>query len=226
MEKIGVLVAVNKEFEAFINSFSDYEILNYKNIKVYVLKLKEKKIYFVKSGYGIIDSSAMTQFLISVLNVEVVLNYGVVGALEESLKVNDLLIVKDVIHYDYDVSEIDNILKHQYIEFDNQYMPTSNKLILKALNINPNLKLVRCASGDKFISSLEFKNYLHNEFSASICDMESASIVRICFKNNIPCFLVKCISDTLNGDGKDYLINVKKSSEVAFDFLIKFIETL
>ncbi len=224
MKKIGIIVAVKDEFDSFLkdNSF-EIQRINTTCFEVDKTIINGNEIYVLRSGYGEIDASAGTQFLISVFGVECVLNYGVVGALKPCLKVQDLFLVEKVVHYDFDASSIDGTRVGEYLDIQDVYMKTSAYLNQKVIELMPTISPVICASGDKFIDDTSFKKKLVDEFDASICDMESAAITRICFKNKVPCLAIKCISDTLEGTGKDYLENVSASSKKAFDLLKKLL---
>lgn len=227
MKKIGIIVAVKDEFESFLkdNSFK-IEKVDTTCFDVEKTIINDNEIYVLRSGYGEIDASAGTQFLISIFGVEYILNYGVVGALKSGLKVQDLFLIEKVVHYDFDASSIDGTRIGEYLDIKDIYMKTDSSLNQKVIKLMPNISPVICASGDKFIADMNFKKKLVDEFDASICDMESAAIIRICLKNKIPCVAIKCISDTLEGTGKDYLENVSASSKIAFNLLKKFLFTI
>jgi adenosylhomocysteine nucleosidase len=224
MKKIGIIVAVKDEFETFLkdNSFK-IEKIDTTCFDVEKTIINDNEIYVLRSGYGEIDASAGTQFLISVFGVEYILNYGVVGALKSGLKVQDLFLIEKVVHYDFDASSIDGTRIGEYLDIKDIYMKTNSYLNQKVIELMPNILPVICASGDKFIADINFKKELANEFNASICDMESAAIIRVSLKNKIPCVAIKCISDTLEGTGKDYLENVSMSSKIAFDLIKKLL---
>jgi len=220
MKKIGVVVAILRELLAFLNDSSiKSELIKVGKREVYKSIINNNEVYFIKSGWGEIDASSATQILVSNFKCEYILNYGVVGALKKDMNVNDLFLVKKVVHYDFDTSSLDHSKVGQYGEFKDEYMPTSDNLIKLAKTLDSTLKEVICASGDKFISDISFKNKLAEAYDASICDMEAAGIVRTSFNNNIDCLLIKCISDSLEGDGSDFEKNVFNSSQKAFKLL-------
>jgi len=220
MKKIGVVVAILNELLAFLNDSSiKYELINVGKREVYKSIINNHEVYFIKSGCGEIDASSATQILISAFKCECILNYGVVGALKKGMNVSDLFLVNKVVHYDFDTSSIDKTKVGQYSEFKDEYMPTSDKLRGLVKTIDPSLREVICASGDKFISDILFKDKLVNDYDASLCDMEAAGIVRTSFNNNVECLLIKCISDSLEGNGTDFKNNVINSSQKAFKLL-------
>jgi len=220
MKHIGIVVAVSREFKSFLEDSSfKVEVLQIKNHEVYKTSINSNEIFFIQSGWGEIDASSATELLIAKFDCDYILNYGVVGALTRDLKVNELLVVKKVVHYDLDTSSIDQVKPGQYSDLIDEYIPSSIELYELAIKTNPKLKSVICASGDKFIDDKKFKKELHTKFKADICDMEVAGIYRTCFKSNIKALSIKCISDVYDGDGKDFAQNVESSGKIAFDFL-------
>jgi adenosylhomocysteine nucleosidase len=85
---------------------------------------------------------------------------------------------------------------------------------------------VRCASADKFVDDAEQKSKLAKDFGAEICDMESAGILFTSKMNNVPCLLVKCISDSLTGGSGEYAQNAKKAASGFFNFAEKLANLL
>lgn len=214
--KIGVVIAIARELKAFLDSKTHTEVQTVNGWEIYRAPVGKNEIFAVKSGYGKIDAAAATQVLISSCGCEVILNFGVTGALEPSLRVDDLFVVTKALNYDYDVSPIDPVKKHQYEEFPDEYIPLDSGLVAFAKTLCPTLKEAVVASGDRFVEEKEDKDTLRDELGCTICDMEIAAIARICLLNKVRCLSVKCISDTYAGDGGDFNKNVTASAAKAF----------
>lgn len=223
--KIGIVIAIARELKAFLESDFEIETLQVGAKEVYKTKINNNELYAVKSGYGLIDASAATQFLITQYGCEIILNFGVTGALTRDLKVDDLFVVTKTVNHDYDVSPIDPVKLHQYEEFEDEFIPLDPGLIALAKSIRPDLKDAVDASGDSFIEKKEDKTYLAS-LGCNICDMEVAAIARTACMNNAKALSIKCISDTFDGDGGDFNTNVTKSATKAFNLLKDIIETL
>lgn len=216
--KIGIVIAIARELKSFLESDFEIETLNLNNREIYKTKVNDNEVYAVKSGYGEIDAAAATQLLITGFGCETILNFGVTGALDRSLKVDDLFVVTKTINHDYDVSPIDPVKLHQYEEFEDEFIPLDKGLIDFAKSLYPQLKDAVDASGDRFVYLTEDKINLNN-LGANICDMEIAAIARICFLNGVKCLSIKCISDTFDGDGGDFNTNVTNSANKAFKLM-------
>lgn len=156
---------------------------------------------------GEIAAAAATQLLITHFHAQIILNFGVVGALTDSVALKDFVYVRDVVHYDMDTSEVDGALQGRYACFDGIAVRTNEFLLNKAIAAKP-YPLARCASADKFVNGTEQKSALRTRFQADICDMESAGILFTCNFNHVPCLLVKCISDSLQGGSDEYHLTV------------------
>ena len=216
--KIGIIIAIERELKAFLESGNGIREERVGSRIVYQTSLHGHEVFAIQSGYGEIDAAAATQLLILWSQCELILNFGVTGALDPSLRVEDLLIVRRVRHYDYDVSPIDPVEKNQYAEFPDPFIPLDDALIHRALCACPNLREATVASGDRFIEKQDEKKALR-ALGCDICDMEIAGIARVCFLNHIPCLSVKCISDTYDGNGGDFQQNVIRSARAAFSVL-------
>ena len=216
--KIGIVIAIERELKSFLESKCEVEIIEIDNRTIYKTIINNNEVYAVKSGCGEIDAACATQYLITKYNVEIILNYGVTGALIADIGVSDLFIVKGAINHDFDTSCFENVLPHQYGDLDTVEIPLDKNLIELAKKIKPDLKECLVASGERFVEDRQDKNNLAN-LGCDICDMEIAAISRTCFLNKVKCLSIKCISDTLDGDGSMFEENVRKSSDKAFKLL-------
>ncbi len=223
--KIGIAVAIERELKAFLESEFRYETISYGNREVYHFTVRDNDVYAMMLGWGEIDAAASTQFMITKLGCEIILNFGVSGALERGPRVEDLFVVTGAVNHCFDVSPIDNVKPHQYAEFDDIQIPTDPDLVALVKRLDPTVKEAVVASGDRFVVLPEDKKAL-NELGCSICDMEIAAISRVCYLNGVRALSIKCISDTFDGDGSDFEQNVVRSGARAFSLLEKVLYEL
>ncbi len=222
--KMGLLIAVESELKAFLESGSEISEEKISGRTVYRTEIGGNEVFALCSGCGEIDAASGTQILITACGCEQILNFGVTGALDPALRVEDLFVVKKVLHYDFDTSPIDSVKPGQYAEFPDEFIPMDEGLIRKALQADPELREAVVASGDKFVEDKEIKRTL-NARGCDICEMEIAAIARVCFLSGVPCLSIKCISDTFDGNGGDFWTNVERSAEKAFRVLRTVLES-
>ena len=216
-KNIGMIVAV--EINAVLNKYKNIKKIENKPYEIWLVETDDTNLFILKSGAGEIFASASTQYLILKYNVQAIVNFGIVGALVEDLKKDNVCLIKDIIHYDYDISQVDKVKVGRYLEYPSEYLEVDKNLLDIATKCYPDLRLVTCASGDKFVASDIQKQNMHSQFGAEICEMESAGIWLTCNRNNVPCLFIKAIADTLFGGADEYWQNLNKSSEICLNIL-------
>ncbi len=224
-KKIGIVVAV--EVDAVLSKYGEpKETVKKHGYAVHTYENADFVMYVLDSGAGEIAAAAGTQYLISEFGVDMIVNFGVVGALTEEMKTAELCVVEKVIHYDFDVSSWIDLPRGQYPDQPSAYVPADEELLKKALEINPALKKVVCASADKFVGAAEDKQELHSKYGADICEMEAAGIVLTCTRSNVPCLLIKAVSDSLTGGSAEFTTELGRVSAICFEVVDKIIRSL
>lgn len=219
--RIGIIVATKKERAPFPTPFGKANnTFRYGPFAVELWIKPNCEIYLTRSGYGEIAAASATQYLIDRFDVEGIINYGVVGSLTEKYQVGDIGIVQKIVHYGFDLSGSGKYPVGRY--------PNEPGLFLKpkegALTKDELKKLGRCyeftlASADKFVEGGEAKRQLHKEYGADICDMESAGIVLVCNRNDIPCSFLKVVSDGVDEGEKEFNKNIIPASKACVEAL-------
>ncbi len=224
MKKIGMIAAV--EIDAVKEKYGNpKEQCKAGGFDVYVYEHGENTLYVLHSGPGEISAASGTQVLISQFGVSLITNFGVVGGLTEEMSDVRLGVVEKVVHYAFDTSEVDHCEVGLYLnEYPTIYMPTTASLVEKACAIAPELKVLTCASGDKFVGTAEEKASIAKNFHADICEMESAGIVKTANRNEVPCILIKMVADSIHGGAEEYFAAFKESSQRCLDVLDAIIE--
>ena len=213
--KIGLLIAIGRELEAFLAGGEERTEETVAGKTVFHTRMEGHDVYALQSGCGEIDAAAGTALLIVRYGCDAILNFGVAGALEADLKVDDLFVVDKVLHYDFDTSAIDAVKPGQYGEYPDEFIPLDESLVKLAGEKVPGIRRITAASGDRFVEDRAEKLRLRS-LGCGICEMEVAAIARVSERMGTKCLSIKCISDTFDGDGGDFMTNVGKSAVKAF----------
>lgn len=223
---LGIIVAMKKEFTLLEKEFilGKKEIIGM--IEFYIGTVKNKKVIIGFSGVGKVNAAICTQLLISHYGVDVILNYGIAGALSKELSVGDIIIATGIVQHDFDTTEfgepkgwVEN-LKTNILEPSESI---NKELFLMDIS-NSTVVLGKIISGDKFVARVEDRNALRKEFLCIACDMECGAIAQVCLQNEIPFAVIKSISDNINeNSGEDYQKNLDASVEKVNDFVVKYI---
>lgn len=218
MKKIGLLVAV--EIDSVLKSGFEY-IRKEQNGKfdIYIYELNGNQIIAVRSGAGQVMAAAATELLISLYHVDFIINFGIVGALTETIGLEQVCVVENVVDYAFDTSEVDRCEVGRHLEYPSIYLKTDEELLQRALEIVPELKKVNCASGMKFVSTSEEKERIGREFHCDIVEMEAAGILLTANMHDVGVLFIKGISDTLHGGPEEFLAMFERSSDTCFQII-------
>ena len=225
MKKIGMLVAV--EMDAVLSRYGTAKTVeNRHGFEMHLYDMGAYELYVLRSGAGEIAAAAAAELLIDRYEVELIVNFGVVGGLTAEMAQTKTCVVEKVVHYDFDTSEYDHCLPGQYMGYEDAYLRPDPALIHKAVALFPQLKRVTCASGDKFVAGEAAKSALHERWGADICEMEAAAVVLTCDRAGIPCLLIKTVSDGLTQGGEDFGTALQHTSELCLEVADRIIREL
>lgn len=225
MKRIGIIVAI--ETDSLFAHYGKLEKLPCPSgFNLYILHKPNCDLYVLHTGVGEVAAAAGTQYLISECKVEMVVNFGVVGGLTQTMEKQRLCVVQRVVHYRFDATKYLPVAVGQVPPHEDVYIYTDKNLVNQALILNSELCPATCASGDWFVDSAEDKRQIHADFAADICDMEAAGIVLTCEANDVPCLMLKAVADSLAGGGKEFWKELQSAALVCLQTADKIIEGL
>ena len=225
MKHIGMLVAM--EMDAVRSRYGQADRVEQRHgFTIHHYDREDRCLHVMHAGIGELAAAAATQLLIDRYNVELVVNFGVVGGLTEEMAQTETCVVAKLCHYDFDLSGIDPVVPGQYPGYEDVFLPTTESLVERALAIEPRLKKVVYASADKFVSGREAKSALHERYGADICEMEAAGVVLTCRRSGVPCLLIKTVSDGISGGGEEFYQAVQRTSAQCLEVADRIIREL
>ena len=219
-KKIGLVIADEKQ--ATMEYFKDWHLvkLTWNKFEVYWANQGIINLYILFCGCGEVQAASGTQYLIDNFNVDQIINYGVVGGINPEFKTGDVVLVSDIIPYQYDLSPLgyEKATLPKNIE---QYLYTNSERLCELME-KVDLPLASCASGDKFLLPSD-KKQLWEKYEADICDMESYGIAYTCNLNKIPFIMIKAVSDDSNDGGEEYRETLYETSLKCLKYLERVI---
>ena len=226
---IGILCAMREELEPILEYMKVKERLNHANNIYYLAEFEGKDIVLAYSKIGKVNAALSATVMIEKFKIKKLLFSGVAGAIDEDLKIGDLIIATKTAQHDVDLT---------VFGYEPGFIPESRVFFECDKNLNDlafdvarklNIKLKSgiIASGDQFIHSQEKKEWIKNTFNASAIEMEGAAVGCVCFNENIPFFMLRSISDTAEeGAGVDFDEFLEESSKVSAKFLVEMLREL
>lgn len=177
----------------------------------YCGKIGNQEVVIVLSRIGKVAASSTATTLIDRFKATKIIFTGVAGATAEHLKIGDIVIASSLLQHDLDASAIMNFEKFEVpllnkIKFDcdTELVKYAVESAADYIRTHPNYSSAivyqgLIASGDQFISSLEKTKSLHEEIPELLAvEMEGAAVGQICYEWNIPCTIIRTISDNAN----------------------------
>lgn len=223
--KIGIICAMKEEFNLISNDIILENITKKSKLEFLVGTLYNKNVVGVICGIGKVNATICTQILISEFKCTHILNIGVAGGIGKEVNIKDVIIGKDLIQHDvnvtkfgYKLGEIPNIGTYSF-ECDKFLINLAKDACNKIYKNNPNFKfhVGRIITGDQFISDNKVSENLHNIFNALACEMESGGIAQTCYLNDVPFLIIRSISDTGGDVAKiDFNKFLKESSKNSY----------
>ena len=225
MKKIGIVAAILQEFAPLCEKLGNPTFEE--RVGVFTIKKYDydgKEIYLANSSIGEIMAASCTQYLITKYGVELILNYGLAGSLSNA-ELGKTLLVKGVVHYDYDTNILDGNEVGKYDIFDSVIVETDEPMRKLVKQIYPNIEEAVCASADKFVADAKVKTYLNQTFGANVCEMESAGVLFASKNNGVPQIIIKVISDS--GDNAQEFYDYVNSKNIEYvNFISELIKKL
>lgn len=200
MNKIGIIGAMELEVEELKSKMEHIEIAKIAGMEFYEGTLNKTSVVVVRCGIGKVNAALCVQILADLYQVTQVINTGVAGSLNARLDIGDILISKDAVYHDMDVTIFGYALG-EVPQIGQRFFTADEHLISLAMEscakVNPDIHALtgRVVSGDQFISDKEVKNRLISEFAGDCAEMEGAAIAHGAFLNNIPFIIIRAISD-------------------------------
>ncbi len=199
--KIAVIAAMQKELNLILNQLKQFTERSMGEFTVYQGKLGNHDIYVSQCGIGKVNSALRTSRIISELKPELVINSGVAGGVDASMRIGSVLVADSVAYHDVWCGP-----NTKYGAADGCplfFKPSESGLALMreiAGGHDSDIRFGLLCSGDKFISRpSEVEEIKYNFPDALGCDMESASIAQTCYKAGVAFMVVRVMSDMPGG---------------------------
>lgn len=220
MSKIGIVCASDTELNPFIEQIENRKIIEKAMLKFHVGTIKQKDVVAVYSGVCKVNASIATQLLIDIFQVDVIINAGVAGGMDEDVKLFDTVVAERTAYHDVE----EDILTEFHPWLPSIYFQTDERLIQEAKEYSRTSKLPilfgTIVTGEAFIEG-KAREEINKKFAPLAVDMETASVAHVCYVNRIPFLSIRTITDTVTKEGiENFEKNCEKASYIAKDVVI------
>ena len=222
-----IIVAMKEELLAVKKIMKNISQNKIYNIEITKGTIGNKECILALSGIGKVNSARTTQVLIDNFNIELIINTGSAGAINNELNIGDVVITNHVVQHDFDISAFGHSFGHipgigVEIKCDEKNIEKAKKITKNHINEYKTIIGVG-ASGDIFCTKIEDKERIRNIFNADVVEMEGAAIGQVSVLDNIPFINIKAVSDVPNENNyKTFDENLELAASRAAEIVKEF----
>lgn len=230
--KLGIIGAMEQEVSQLKEKMEVDRTIEKASMIFVSGKLNNKNVVIVRSGIGKVNAAVCTQILVDEFGVDMVINTGIAGSLQNEINIGDIVLSTDAITHDMDATGFG--YKVGVIpQMDNSVFVADEKLRTVAKKVceevNPDIQVFegRVLSGDQFISDHDKKEWLVKEFAGSCTEMEGAAIAQAAYLNKKPFLIIRAISDKADNSAEmDYQEFEAKAIEHSVNLVCGLVSSL
>jgi adenosylhomocysteine/aminodeoxyfutalosine nucleosidase len=229
MPKIAIMGAMEEEIEPLLSYFTNIKVNEFADNKYYEVKYNDFDLVVAYSKIGKVFSTLTAATMIEKFDCDVLLFSGVAGGINPKLNIGDLIVANKLCQHDLDITAFGH--PHGFVPGGDVFVNTDDRLKNIALEVakEDNIKIIEgiIATGDQFIANEDRKKFIENIFVADALEMEGASVAVVCDALNVPCLILRAISDTADMDaGFNFDEFLESSAKKSANFLIKIIDKI
>lgn len=225
--KIALIGAMNEEIALLISHMEQIKESSKAGVTFREGLFLGKAVVVCKSGVGKVNAAVTTQILIDQFSVEAVIFTGVAGALDPDLNIGDIVISRECMQHDMDVTALG--FPRGVIPYEEKSIFSADKGLLELATASGSslfegrVKQGRVLSGDQFIASREVVNQLHTDLEGTCTEMEGAAVAQVCSMNQIPYVVIRSMSDKADGSAH---VNFAEFTKQASENSYKIVENM
>lgn len=192
--KIGIVVAMEKEFNPIVNSLENSDFRVDGHFTFAWGNFGNHNVIAVRAGIGKVHAALGTTMLIYHARPDCILSIGCSGAIDKALNVGDIVCADEVVYHDVWCGEGNDFGQVQGCP---SRFSSSPKLCEKFTDCGEVKMNGLFVSGEFFIPTPEVLQRLNDRFCGAIAtDMESAAVAQTCWIEDYPFAALRVISDT------------------------------
>ena len=226
--RVGIICAGDREVAPFLPIICECKTTEKAMLKFYKGTISDVEVVVLFSGVCKVNAAIATQILIDTYHVNIIINAGTAGGMNQNLEIFDTVISTEVAYHDVApniLTEFHPWLETVFFKAD-QGLLNLTKMAVDKLKQNYKVYWGRMVTGEAFIAD-EGRQKINEQFEPLTVDMETTSIAHVCYVNNIPFISIRCITDTATHSGTGHFEeNCEKAAMIAKDITIALLTEL
>lgn len=198
----GIIAAMNTELDTLLEAMEIKESVKFSGITYHTGRLSGCECVAAVCGPGKVNAALCAQIMIDRFDVRRIINTGVAGALEPTLRQLDFVSATSFVQHDFDTTALGDPLGF-VSGIGLIYLPCDealSKALADAASTQGRVLSGTVATGDCFVADAERSATLRETFGAVACEMEGGAIAQVCCCAGIPFAAIRCMSDNAGGE--------------------------
>jgi adenosylhomocysteine nucleosidase len=232
--RLGIISALSEEQQGLVEAMqSPYKLIHGQR-EYWLGQLWEIDAVCVLSRIGKVAAAMTATTLVEKFGVTHILFTGVAGAGDKTVQVGDIVVAESLVQHDMDASPLfprfevpltglthfpgDQRMNARLLEAAHAFLDEDfedaiddgEKAVFKLSR--PRIHRGLIASGDQFIKDREHINGLNAGLPGLVAvEMEGAAVAQVCYELNLPCAVMRTISDNANENAATDFMRFVKS---------------
>lgn len=228
IRRIGIIAAMEVEMLLLRDQIQKLQVEKIAGTEYYSGTIGEYEVILMQCGIGKVSAALGTQAMILRYQPDCIINTGCAGALAKDLKIGGMVVSDTTVEWDIDLMAI-GLPRGFVSSMDGVKMQADSNLADWIMSAIPgDIQACRglVVSGDQFISRQEQRDVILGTFPEAQCaEMEGGAIGHVCAQNEVPFCVVRCMSDTADGDSEvNFAVFVKEAGEKSAQILLSLLK--
>jgi adenosylhomocysteine nucleosidase len=205
-----VLISADAEWEAVRQLLPNLELQPSPFGESSLLTLDGQRVLLFHGGWGKISAAASTQYVIDHFRPDLLINLGTCGGFAGQIERGEILLVERTVVYDIleQMGEAAQAIRHYASSLDLSWIPAPEPYPVRRGIL---------LSADRDIVPADIP-LLIEKYNALAADWESGAIAWVAQKNNVPCLILRAVSDLVAASGGeaygDYELFRRRTGEI------------
>ncbi len=229
MSKIAIMGAMPEEVAPIVAKLDNLRETVYAANTYYEGSYNGQEVVVAYSKIGKVFATLTATILIEKFGCDKLLFSGVAGAINDELKIGDLIIAEGLCQHDLDITAFGH--PFGYVPEGEVFITTDLSLRTVAKEVAANKGLILkegiIATGDQFVADETRKNWIGDTFNADALEMEGASVAVVCSSLDVPFFILRAISDSADMDASfNFDEFLESSAKISADFILSMVDAI
>ncbi len=228
IRRIGIIAAMEEEMLLLRGKIRNLQTEKIAGTEYYFGTIGAYEVVLMQCGIGKVSAALGTQAMILQYHPDCIINTGCAGAIAKGLNIGDMVISEGTVEWDMDLIALG--LPRGFISSVNgvemKAEPALADWIISAVPGDVQTVKGLVVSGDQFVSTKEQRDIILGAFPQALCaEMEGGAIGHVCVQNDVPFCVVRCMSDTADGDSDvNFAAFVKEAGEKSAAILLSLLQ--